>query len=357
MKKFIAIFAALAILASACSEREPVSTIKGQKGKVTISVTNETVASRADLFAETVVPEVDNVMVYIYKQDASENFLFVSSLDLKTLSLWTPNDLESDVYTFDTPLDEGVYKFLAVGREATDEWTITDPALNADITAFEASIAAVGTETDIYSGVVEHTVTESGGHVEIPIKRALAGMLLYIQNVPVQIEGEAVETLKFTIANPNLTLNLETGAGSDAAGTPYDIADIDLTSQGTSDGYYTGNTIPGVVKLPNSQLAGALLIPATATFTLSLYGGDAGDDLLKQWTLKDGSTSPIAMTPGYLYQFGTKKLADSTDGGTDDDDTDDDKASDLSIEQSLSVTIVSEWGEVRDLSLVEVTLP
>lgn len=348
MKKIAMLFMSCAVLSSSCTKDEE----KGENlapGTLRFEVSAENSADTRALYSQEPVHSVADMKVYVF-QKSGTNYLY-----LKTYVLpWTAGASfgRYDVQTSDM-VSTGDYRFLAVGRDASDNFIL--PALTVNTTNyndFVVSVAAAGQETEIFAGSYDATVASQGMRIPITITRQVAGVLGYFKNVPANIGGTAVRYLQLTISNSNKNLNLTTGLGTNATNTSYNLINVDLSSQTVnSDGAYAGNDLSqqGVVKVANSQLNGAFVIPVTGiTMTLGLY--DTNNAPLKTWTvLNDGINSNFNIVANHFYALGTKVAAGSTTGTATDPTPD--AAIDLMRDQSISVTILPNWALIHNMTL------
>lgn len=349
MKKIALLFASCAIIFGSCAKNE------GRENglapgtlRFEVSAKNS-IETRADLYSQEPVHSVANVKVYVFQKSESDYLYF------KTYTIpWALNEsfARYDVLTADM-LPAGDYKFLAVGRDATDNFTL--PALTANTTKYEdfiVSVSAAGEETEIFAGNYTATVSSEGMRIPITITRQVAGVLGYFKNIPADIGGTAVKYLRLTVSDSNLDLNLTTSLGADPTGAPYNLIDVDLSAQTiNSDGAFSGNdlTAQGVVKVANSQLNCAFVMPVTGiTLTLGLYS--AADAPLKTWViLNEGSASNFNIVANHFYALGTKVAADSATGTTEDPRPD--SPIDLMKDQAITVTITPNWTLIHDMTL------
>ncbi len=350
MKKFIALSAMMALLASACSK--PDDTPPVEAGNISFEITASTLTRTSPFYSQETSLLVTNVNVYAFLNDGDDNYLYAQTF---TIPNWDAG-LDFARYTIPTgeKLPVGTYKFLAVGRNsASDGYALTTP-LTVGTTRYEemaATVSAPGLEGDIYAGNEESVVTTEGTRVVITMTRKVAGILAYFKNVPQEIGETTVRYLRLTMSTAQRTVNLSTGLGSNvAASLPYNVIDIDLEGQSVDNGVYEGVAIANIQKLPFTQLAGTFVIPVTgATFTLGLY--DEGDVALKTWNVQLSSVSPISLVANNLYSLGKKVKAGSTNGGTPTDPSDDDAPVDLMVDQSMALTISPNWDAVKYLTI------
>lgn len=360
MKKWMFLTVASMLMLSACSnEEDSAPQVNDENGVVTFELSavnklSDGISTRVPVYSQEASQHVTRVSVYAFMFDSgSSTYKYAKTY---TVSGW------SDGTTFmrypvpdSDKMAAGTYKFLAVGRDASDMFTITTPSASTTYTNMLATIAATGNESEIFAGSADATVTDQGARVSVEMTRKVAGILGYFKNVPMQMNGSTVKFLRLTASNSNQQVNLATGVGINTAATPYNIMNIDLSTQGNSNGVYTGNDLSGqgVVKVANSQLGGAYYMPVSGiTLTLGLY--DASNAAIKTWTIKDssnGNATTFDILANHFYTLGTKGVAGSTDGGTPGTPGDDDNPIDLLIDQNIVITISPAWSLIHNLVL------
>lgn len=354
MKRFYFALLTSALLLGACSNEDKGASPSEPEGLVfELSAVNKlnTSASRAPLYSQDAVQSVSTVQVYVFTQTGSD-FLYLKTYDI---SNWTEGGTFAryEVPAGET-LPEGTYKFLAVGTDNDSPYMLTEPDATTNFNDFSASIpTASNQELEIFAGSVTAPVVGVGARIPIVMTRQVAGVLGYFKNVPAEMDGVAVKYLRLTISSANKSVNLTTGIGSSSTDADYTIIDVDLSTQTVnSDGAYTGNDLSeeGVVKLANSQLNGAFLIPVNGvTMTLGLY--NATDEPLKTWVVMDGLLPEFSILPNHFYSLGTKTKSDSTDGGGGVGSIPD-MAIDLMTDQTITVTITPAWTLIHDLVII-----
>lgn len=274
--------------------------------------------------------QVNDVRIYVFKKDDnSDKFLYYKPLDasgtpqnyyqvesfadkfsLSQNVFWwggTGDVKEQHTYAIKPMLDEGEYKFLVVARDDKDMDVkiLTDPNIDDDITSLSAweegkteletatLVGTNGTEicaTELFSGCTSESITVSenskGFSREVELKRAVAGILCYVENIPAKLV--ATETFKVNryqvtegkeynvsgieiipaIASDRVKLFDRTANGIDENlkntnanrfTNRFFYADIPETAE-VKDGYYI-NTAPNNERHPNSLLAGTFVMP------------------------------------------------------------------------------------------------
>ncbi len=340
----------------ACSDNNDPSQLTGsepENGAITfqISAVNELSAgipTKGNLYSQEAVQHVTRVSIYAFLYNNAD-YVYTKTY---TIPDWTDGTTFKR-YTLDDSdkLAAGTYKFLAVGRDATDKFNISAPSSTSTYSSMIAQIAKNGDEEELFAGWADATVTANGARVSIEMTRKVAGILGYFVNIPQTINSQTVRYLRLNVSNANQTVNLATGSGINTAATPFNIIDMDLSGQPVTNGIYTGNDLSGqgVVKVVNSQLSGAYYMPVSGvTMTLGLYAADG--TALKTWTVQDsnGSTTNLDLLANHFYSLGIKAQAGNTTGGTP-EPGDDDAPVDLMTDQNIIISISPAWELIHNL--------
>lgn len=348
---FLAIASTLMV---ACSENDDPSpnVENGKDGSITFEISainklNDGL-TRGNVYSQDAVQHVTRVSVYAFGKSEND-YLYTRTYDIAG---W------SDGATFkryavgdDEKLPEGEYKFLAVGRDASDLFTVTAPTSTTSFSNMLASVQNSGDESEIFAGTSTDTVYAQGSRVNIEMTRKVAGVLGYFKNVPQTLNGSTVKYLRLKVSDANQQVNLINGVPGSSPVAPYNIIDMDLSGQATTGGVYVGNDLSGqgVIKVANSQLSGSFFIPISSVqMTLGLY--DTSGTAIKEWVVKDsnGGASTFNILPNNFYSLGMKAKAGNVDGGTP-DPGDDDAPVDLLQDQNLVITISPAWELIHNL--------
>lgn len=359
MKKWMFMIVASMLVLSACSNDEDAAPqVNNENGAVTFELSAVNKLSdgitRAPVYSQEASQHVTNVSIYVFLFDSgSSTYKYNTTF---TVSGWTDG---TTFMRFAVPdankLPMGTYKFLAVGRDASDMFTVTSPTASTTYPQMMATITATGNESEIFAGSADAVIADQGARVSIQMMRQVAGILGYFKNVPQQLNGSTVQYLRLSVSNSNQQVNLTNGTGVNTTPAAYNIMNIDLSGQAVSNGVYTGNDLSGqgVVKVANSQLGGAFYMPVSGvTMTLGLY--DASNTAIRTWTIQDSSNSNATtfdILANHFYSLGTKGVAGSTDGGTPGVPGDDDNPIDLLIDQNIVITISPAWSLIHNLIL------
>ena len=361
--KYLAILAAMSMVMFACSKDDENAPGAGGNGEASItfgvSAVNELengMGTRAPLYSQEAVQKVTDVNVYAFKNNGTD-YVYQATYNIPNWTAGTSTKIYQVPSASMAPL--GDYKFLAIGRDANDPYTL--PALTpaTKFQDMEATVSASGNETEIFSGYTPVLLTAPGTFVNITMVRAVAGVLGYFKNVPAMINGTPVKYLRLSVSNSNQKVNLTTGAGINTTPAAFNIINLDLSGQTVSNNVYTGNDLSeqGVTKLPNSQLAGSFYIPVgSISMTLGLY--DASNNPLKTWVVVSLGLPLFDILPNHFYSLGMKTYAGTTTGDPSlptnpADPTDDDVAIDLTTDQTIIITIVPNWTLIHYLGILD----
>lgn len=353
MKKSMFIVLASTLM-FACSQEEN-TPLENNNGKITFEISTVNKLNdgmtRSAVYSQDATHQIASVDVYAFKNDGNGNYMYKKTYNIPN---WTAGLSFKRYAVADADkVPAGDYKFLAVGLDASNLFTISPTT--SDNTRFEdmmASVTASGNESELFTGFSQVEVMDHGSRISIEMKRKVAGVLGYFKNVPQTINGTTVQYLRLTISNSNQQVNLSTGSGINTVENAYRIIDMNIGGQTFANGVYSGNDLSGqgVVKVPNSQLSGSFLIPVSGvTMTLGLY--DASNNALKEWTVQDsnGSVTNLTILANNFYSLGLKTKVDSTNGGGTPDTSDDDNPIDLLTDQSIVLTITPTWDGLHNL--------
>lgn len=303
--------------------------------------------SRGNVYSQEATQHVTRVSVYAFSNNGSD-YVYTKTYDISGWSDGTT--FKRYVVAEGDKLPAGDYKFLAVGRDATDQFTVTSPSAGQSYSSMMATIAQSGNESEIFSGTTTAQVLDKGSRVSIEMTRKVAGVLGYFKNVPQILDGKTVTFLRLSASNSNQQVNLTNGVGVNTSPAAYNIIDLNLSGQTVTNGIYTGNNLSaqGVVKVANSQLSGSYFMPVSSvTLTLGLY--EANGNVIKTWSVKDtGGVTTFNILANHFYSLGMKVQAGNVNGGTDDPGDDDDPI-DLLTDQNIVITISPAWELIHNL--------
>ena len=303
------------------------------------------------LYSQEAVQEVEQVAIYAFKKNGG-NYQYDTTYMVSNWSKGT-TFMRFAIAT-SNKLATGDYQILVVGREASDNYTITSPVQGTTLTTgMAASVLNPGMESEIFAGYTNFTVSSEGVRVSVEMARKIAGVLGYFKNVPAMIGSSNVKTLRLTVSNADKQVNLYSGIGSTPTNASYEIFNIDLSGQTvTAEGVFAGNDLSGqgVVKVDNSQLLGRFILPVSnVTMTLGLY--DASGTALKTWKVLNSNNENINIMANNFYALGQKVAKGDTTGGGTPDPGDDDAPIDLLKDQVIAITINPNWAQFNNLTI------
>ena len=230
MKKFFLIMAA-SILIFACSKEEGTSIDEPSGQVIELTAVNEPTDGNAitrtrPLYSQEAIQEIERVSIYVFSYNASSSDYFY--LKTYTVSGWNKG---SSFMRFAVPdndkLAAGDYQFLAIGREATDNYRIPTPVVGTTkIKDIIAHITTPGQESEIFAGTKPVTVSSQGIRITMQMTRKVAGVLGYFKNVPYDINGSAVKYLRLTFTNADTAVILATGNGSNPTNASYMLINV-----------------------------------------------------------------------------------------------------------------------------------
>jgi hypothetical protein len=360
MKKTIHLISILcATLLGSCETETPVA----QNGLTFRIVADDLFLTRADMYSSDAVQAIDDVKVYVFKTtDGGATYQYHKTYDLAAEWQKGYNSVVHNV-TRTEMLEDGSYRFLAVGMDTPTDYTV-QPPMTAGSTNYSNVYASLGSTTpqEIFSGVADNVIDSSVENVSILMTRRVAGALGYFSNVPTTIGSQTVRYLRLTLAASNITLNITSdpyaGVPPHAASEPaYHIFNVDLSTQGTSNGVYTGTpSVGGVAKFDNTTLIGAYVVPVPfttgTTMTLSLVATD-GTTILKSWQVRDDSgNTTFNIMPNHFYSLGRKLQSANTTNGEGNTNPDEaDLPIDLSKSQGITANISAGWSIVHQMTV------
>lgn len=358
MKNLFLLAGLSAILFASCSNDEEPTVKRSDNLTFEFAVVNKAEDGsnlmRSGLYSSEAKHKVSRVVVYAFKKNGAD-YLYEKTFDN---ILWPGEGISSYTYVVDEAddLSTGDYKLLAVGREATDSYTLTTLNATTNFDDFSASYTLPRANNAIFAGSATLTVgAAGGGNVSIQMTRQVAGLVGYFSNVPSDINGETPDILAIVVTEAensgfgNTTVNLTTGTGSNPYPSANTLVVVDLRTQTTGmDGtvpVFMGNTVSNVTKLDTTQLNGSYIIPTKSVkmelVLAKIVGGQLGTPL-RSWPVKmssNGSTT-FDIIANHYYTLGTKNS---------NTDTDDDTPINLNRNEAIYLTILPDWTEIHDL--------
>lgn len=325
------------------------------------------------LYSSEALQQVNAMKVYVFKESGGEYVYSKEITDDGNFGFNNSNavETESHSYTLTDKLDDGTYKFLAVGYEEGYSTTFKELTMTENTTKLSELLLELNDSQnadEVFSGVSEAvTVSETSKsfNVGVELNRVVAGILGYFKNVPFEIEkdGEMVQ-VKHVLVNvikkgTSAKLADRTANGVDES--KYTIIDINMSSYSKDEDnnwYAVAAKSGDVATVENSVLQGAYSLPIAAVASSNtlevVLTGDDKSTALKTFKVKDGESYDFAINANHFYSLGQKKTNDDTNGGDPDPDPDpddDDDPIDLSKDQIITITVNAEWSAIHDLTI------
>lgn len=282
--------------------------------------------------------QVNNVRVYVFKQDGNGKFVyhcpedksgtpqeyfsvdaFTCKFDLSPYAVWWGGNTgknETHSYSISPLLGEGTYRFLVIARDDKDKQAasfsmLTNPnedneALNwkkweeGTTTLEEATLVCTNRDmiasAELFTGCtpgITVTPTQTSFKQDIELKRAVAGILLYIENIPAEIKGTGEEGIGIIIpSGRTIAVGLIHGQVTsdrvklhDRSALPgtlttvensmikHPLLRIDIPEGAKIENGYYVNLSPKNTKHPHSMLGGVFTMPQEA----NAQGGNDND--------------------------------------------------------------------------------
>ena len=162
MKKLMFLVAASLFMFAACSSEDDSSPeVNPENAAITFELSavnglTDGIGTRMPVYSQEATQHVTRVSVYAFVQNGS-TYLHQKTYDITG---WTDGTTFKRFAVPDADkLPVGVYKFLAVGRDATDRFSVTTPTSgNTNYTDMLASIVNSGDESEIFAGSADAEV-------------------------------------------------------------------------------------------------------------------------------------------------------------------------------------------------------
>lgn len=335
-----------AVLA-ACSETEMPQTEPEHTGEVVISFaprqhdTGQAAAGKeSSTRSQLSGAEVDyrNVAaVYLYVFDAANTCVQVKDLG------W--NGELSKEYVLGQLSPEGQYTFLAVGvddragsvYQFPDAIKVGTKLADCQAVLDEAQRSFMP-NADLYVGITKAQIQSARyNRVEVELKRKVAGVIVYLQNIPCQPEGVFVKRLEVSLHTDQhtslpLIRNESNPYGSGVLNDSrllfsYTFEESERTAGSDIFDRLKPRT-DDIKVIENTLFFGAFMLPleasatGTPTLTITLIGDDAvsqTEKVLKTYEVRyrqaDGTpTTAYPIKENCLYSIGKKVTGSSTDG-------------------------------------------
>lgn len=283
--------------------------------------------------------QVNDVCVYVFKKDDEGKFVyycpedksgtpreyfsvdaFTKKFDLSPYAIWWGGNTgksETHSYSISPLLTEGTYRFLVIARDDKDKQAsfsmLTNPNEdNATLgwekwkagttTLEEATLVCTNRDmiasAELFTGCTPEpgitvTPTQTSFKQDIELKRAVAGILLYIENIPAEIKGTGEEGVGIIIpSGRTIAVGLIHGQvtsdrvklhdRSALTGTlttvensmiKHPLLKIDIPKDAKIENGYYVNLSPKNTEHPHSMLGGVFTMPQAA----NVQGGDDKD--------------------------------------------------------------------------------
>ena len=167
MKKLMFLVAASLFVFAACSSEDDSSPeVNPENAAITFELSavnglTDGIGTRMPVYSQEATQHVTRVSVYAFVQNGS-TYLHQKTYDITG---WTDGTTFKRFAVPDADkLPVGVYKFLAVGRDASDRFSVTTPTSgNTNYTDMLASIVNSGDESEIFAGSADAEVMAQGG--------------------------------------------------------------------------------------------------------------------------------------------------------------------------------------------------
>ena len=299
--------------------------------------------------------KVSSVRVYMFRSETSsgtytyyrptvsgvkQDYLYASDFSGKT-EVWgddEPEWEEHEMVISAMTLDDGWYRFVGIARDDIDgddntgsTWTFD--ALTEGVTTMTSLTATVTSGGlacgELFVGEAEgapvQIISNKRMHETIIMKRCVAGVLMYVENIPTTINSTAVKSIGIVRRKHTCGIDLNLDASPcflPTGSSTIWVADGNTLVSATpaltdyvaryeipggaeeSNGYYVNITETSSTTHPNAIFRGAFVTPQeapTADCTLNLVACDASGVVLKQWNVKLVESGGVAVTPTLLY--------------------------------------------------------
>jgi len=374
MKKtriYLTMFVAALFLMTGCtnSELSDDSVISNKRHEVTLtfdmgldSHASTRAAGNRDLTSSDDWQKVSSVRVYMFRSDtesgtytyyrptihgAKQDYLYASAFSGKT-EVWGDDEIpweEHELVISAMTIDEGWYRFVGIARDDIDgddntgsTWTFSTLTENVTtMSSLTATVTSGGlTCGELFVGEAENAPVQINAnkhlHETIIMKRCVAGVLMYVENIPTTVNSTAVKSIGIVRRKHTwgIDLNLDaspcflpTGSpvslvadgntlvGVTPAPTDYIVSYIVPNAAESSNGYYVNITETGSTAHPNAIFRGSFVTPQeapAADCTLNMVACDVYGKVLRQWNVKLVESGGASVTPTLLYPLTANNL-------------------------------------------------
>lgn len=283
--------------------------------------------------------QVNDVRIYVFRRDETGTFTyykpsttegnkldylsvddFARKFDLSPYILWwggSDDRNETHRYVGRMRLESGAYRFLALARDdkgTSDMRLLSDPNVatsqwgsqewrkgitSLDEASLSCSDGTVTATTELFSGSTTEPITVDGSvkhfSCSIQLERAVAGVLLYVENIPATFEAydpdeemsvgiipdkQRFPVVSVAVVHGKVLSNKVRVADRGATAGDLDVSEynfmlnppspirtllkIDIPEQATVLNNLYVNTFPGNSRHPNSLLGGSFVMPQAA---------------------------------------------------------------------------------------------
>ena len=283
--------------------------------------------------------QVNDVRIYVFRRDETGTFTyykpsttegskldylsvddFARKFDLSPYILWwggSDDRNETHRYVGRMRLESGAYRFLALARDdkgTSDMRLLSDPNVatsqwgsqewregitSLDEASLSCSDSTVTATTELFSGSTTEPITVDGSvkhfSCSIQLERAVAGVLLYVENIPATLEAydpdeemsvgiipdkQRFPVVSVAVVHGKVLSNKVRVADRGATAGDLDVSEynsmlnppsptrtllkIDIPEQATVLNNLYINTFPGNSRHPNSLLGGSFVMPQAA---------------------------------------------------------------------------------------------
>ena len=339
--------------------------------KITFALTPDAgvgIKAGRPLASEENLQEVTDMKIYVFKEQGPDytgiKVTDGSQSDHTFLDVKWEKGTSKKVYTVSPKLAVGKYKFLAVGldngKDCYNALDFTGKKLEEALLTLNTAPAA-----EAFAGLCEAPVevkdeagTPSGIQVRIALKRAVAGVLLHVKNVPAY-NGDVKSVAVALYEDQSTSVNLSSKAGSGTLAGSRTICEVKIPDGATvKDGLYEWAAAGAFAA--NCIGCGAFVLPKAAPLTgitLAIELRDATGQVLKTFKVKDSvrgqsgvASEQYALIANNLYNLGTKKKGgEPTEPGPGVEDPD--KPADLSKGQDVQLVVDPNWESLHDMEI------
>ena len=339
LRKYTYIFALFSLLGftAGCSDDletgQAALNGKGLSLQIAIDNNEENTSSRTTLESADPKNNVQKVQIYIFEGTGDEATYLASEPQAIP---WTPNE-QSKIHTLDfASLRNGKeYTLLGVGMDDVFESTYKIESKDGgELTVGNTTLADVyaklidgksSKECEFFTGTVSFEFRGENTNLEsLTLRRRVAGVMLYVKDIPQTVNGSRVTKIKLELSQPQKSsvmlqrdfknLEWKEPEGDELSGSTV-LTEIDLTKEFTykegADCYLDeegkeATLYRGMYMLPLNKVSGANASKAK-TFTVNLYGDN--NTSLKSFVVQnkdEEDATNFDIRSNYIYCIGKK---------------------------------------------------